>query len=299
MLAGCSSGAESTRADSAAESAVQGDAGAAVDEGLTAAVGGAETDRAVVVDGTVVVTADEPITVATSIVTAVETAGGYVDGRSESQGSEREGGEGSVERARLTVRVPPGEVQPMIDALRGLGEVTSVDLTSTDVTTQVADLDTRISAKKVAIVRLEELLSSAGTVADLLAVEGELTTRQSELEQLLTEQAGLDDLTAMATLEVSVYATDQAREQESEVSGFFGGLTAGWDALLGALGAAVTVVGVLLPWLVVLGAVAAAAQWIVRRRSPRGQGPARAPGGPGTSASPAEGEPSEGLVKKP
>jgi hypothetical protein len=295
VLAGCSSGAEgeSTRADSAvAESAVEGGADAVVDEGLAAAVGGAEAHRAVVVNGTVTVTADEPITVATSIVTAVETAGGYVDGRSESQGSEGEGGERSVERARLTVRVPPGEVQPMIEALRGLGEVTSVDLTSTDVTKQVADLDTRISAKKVAIVRLEELLSSAGTVADLLAVEGELTTRQSELEQLLTEQAGLDDLTAMATLEVSVYATDQAPEQESEVSGFFGGLAAGWDALVTAVGAAVTVVGVLLPWLVVLGALAAGAWWVLRRRSPRVPGPDRARAGSDPSAPPAPPAPS-------
>lgn len=121
VLAGCSSGAvgESARAGSAvAGSAVEPDAnaaadeGAVVDEGLGAAVRGAEADRAVVVHGTVVVTADEPITVATSIVTAVETAGGYVDGRSESQGTEGEASERSPQQARLTVRVPPERSSP-------------------------------------------------------------------------------------------------------------------------------------------------------------------------------------------
>ena len=155
----------------------------------------------------------------------------------------------------------------MIDSLRGIGKVTEVDLSSSDVTKQVADLETRISAKKVAITRLEELLSGAGSMADLLAVEGELTTRQSELEQLLTEQAGIDDLTSMATLEISVYATDQEpAPDEDDVSGFLGGLSAGWDALVTALGVAVTVLGVLLPWLVLVALVGGVALWILRRR---------------------------------
>ena len=72
--------------------------------------------------------------------------------------------------------------------------------------------------------------------------------------------------TAMATLEISVYATDQAPEQESEVTGFLGGLSAGWDGLLTALGATVTVIGVLLPWAVLAGAVGAVVLWALRRR---------------------------------
>ena len=269
-LTGCSSGADSTASSAdhavpesaaAADSAAGTDAGAAEAEQLAATVGAAEADRSVIVSGSIVLTADDPIEVAGLVVGAVETAGGYLDGRSESQG------EGSrPAQARLTVRVPPGEVQPMIDSLRGIGTVTEVDLTSSDVTQQVADLETRISAKRVAIARLEELLSGAGTMADLLAVENELTTRQTELEQLLTEQAGIDDLTAMATLEVSVYATDQEpAPTDDDVSGFLGGLEAGWEALVRALGAAVTVAGVLLPWLVLLALVGAIVTWVTRR----------------------------------
>ncbi len=300
VLAGCSSGAESTvgsveqaasdRSGSVdgADSAGGSEPAAAASEALAATVGGAEADRSVIVNGTVVLTADDPIEVADLVAGAVEGAGGYLDGRSESQG------EGSrPAQARLTVRVPPGEVQPMIDSLRGIGKVTEVDLSSSDVTKQVADLETRISAKKVAITRLEELLSGAGSMADLLAVEGELTTRQSELEQLLTEQAGIDDLTSMATLEISVYATDQEpAPDEDEVSGFLGGLSAGWDALVTALGVGVTVLGVLLPWLVLVALVGAVALWILRRRRRStgrggavGQARAARPAGEGTETS--------------
>lgn len=239
-------------------------------EDLAATVGGAEADRSVIVSGSIVLTADDPIAVASLVASAVEGAGGYLDGRTESEGDGS-----SPSQARLTVRVPPGEVQPMIDSLRGIGKVTDVDLSSSDVTKQVADLETRISAKKVAITRLEELLSGAGSMADLLAVEGELTTRQSELEQLLTEQAGIDDLTSMATLEISVYATDQEPvPDDDEVTGFLGGLSAGWDALVTALGVAVTILGVVLPWLVLVALVGGVALWVARRRRTAGTRPA-------------------------
>lgn len=277
LLAGCSSGSDGTAysqsasVDESVEGAVEpgADAGAGAED-LAATVGGAEADRSVIVSGSVVLTADDPIAVASLVASAVEGAGGYLDGRTESEGDGS-----SPSQARLTVRVPPGEVQPMIDSLRGIGKVTDVDLSSSDVTKQVADLETRISAKKVAITRLEELLSGAGSMADLLAVEGELTTRQSELEQLLTEQAGIDDLTSMATLEISVYATDQEpAPEDDEVSGFVGGLSAGWGALVTALGVAVTVLGVVLPWLVLVALVGGVALWVARRRRTGGTRPA-------------------------
>lgn len=287
LLAGCSSGSDGTAysqsasVDESVEGAAAPEAGSVDAEDLAASVGGAEVDRSVIVSGSVVLTADDPIAVASLVASAVEGAGGYLDGRTESEGDGT-----SPSQARLTVRVPPGEVQPMIDSLRGIGKVTDVDLSSSDVTKQVADLETRISAKKVAITRLEELLSGAGSMADLLAVEGELTTRQSELEQLLTEQAGIDDLTSMATLEISVYATDQEPvPDDDEVTGFLGGLSAGWDALVTALGVAVTIVGVVLPWLVLVALVGGVALWVSRRRRTGGARPVTSgPAATGTTA---------------
>lgn len=223
-------------------------------------VGGADQNRSVIVTGAVELTAADPIATASEIAASVEKAGGRVEARSENEGTDDSPGS-----ATLTVRLPPGEVQTMIETLRGLADVAWVDLKSTDVTMQVTDLDTRISAKRAAITRLEEILAGAGSMSDLLEVEGELTTRQTELEVLLAEQAGLTDSTSMATLEISLYGAKDAPVDDAEPAGFLGGLSNGWGALVATFKVVVTVLGTVLPWAVVLGVLTGGAWWVVRR----------------------------------
>jgi hypothetical protein len=51
-----------------------------------------------------------------------------------------------------------------------------------------------------------------------------------------------------------------------EATGFLAGLKAGWSSFTGFIAGALTVVGALIPWLLVLGPVALVVWLVVRRR---------------------------------
>jgi hypothetical protein len=85
-----------------------------------------------------------------------------------------------------------------------------------------------------------------------LAAEDALSKRQQELESLQSQRALLADQVELSTLTVHLVPFGVAPPGGPD--GFLDGLATGWRALTTALGAAVVVLGVLLPWLA-LGAV--------------------------------------------
>jgi hypothetical protein len=91
-----------------------------------------------------------------------------------------------------------------MDAVAKLGSEESRSVTAVDVTDQYADLDTRLRNDQALRGRLQELLSRAKDVEDVLAIEKELTRIQSEIE---TRQGQLDRLkteVALSGLSVSL-----------------------------------------------------------------------------------------------
>ena len=119
---------------------------------------------------------------------------------------------GLVERSTATkdanvwiqCRVPAAQLDSVMDAVAKLGSEESRSVTAVDVTDQYADLDTRLRNDQALRGRLQELLSRAKDVEDVLAIEKELTRIQSEIE---TRQGQLDRLkteVALSGLSVSL-----------------------------------------------------------------------------------------------
>ena len=277
LLAGCSAGGGAT-SDSAAESESGGardDSGGAVaedsagaDEGGSLGVPAADADLSFVTEGSVSLTVDDPAEAAQKAAQLVEAAGGHVQERVEQGGSD-----GEAASAYLVVRIPSTEVTGTLAELKQLGTIENSSLTSTEVTSQVRDLDARIRALQISVARLEDLLSRAGSIADVVEAEQVLTQRQSELESLQSQAAGLAERVQMATFRLDLYSEGEAPTDPP--SGFWAGLVSGWNALVATLTAFLQVLGVLLPWLLFAGlltaGVIAATRWLRRR------GPATAP----------------------
>jgi hypothetical protein len=293
-LAGCSgSGADGSgeaqmsAEDSAGEAAAVAEATAGAEEDAGSTV----VDREVVVTGHVSLVSEEPTTTAAELIRLVEQAGGHVEERHENPGDEDSPGSAS-----LTVRVPAERTTSAVDAIGGLGTVQDVEMSSTDVTSRGQDLDARISALTTSAERLTELLAAAGSTADLLEVERELSQRQAELDSLTAQRDALSDEVAMSTLHIQISAP--AAQIMAPRGGFTGGLATGWNALAATVETVVLVLGVLLPWLA-LAAVGYVAFRLVRRRGRAdappsgpgggaggpGSGPDGDPDGPGTSES--------------
>jgi hypothetical protein len=128
------------------------------------------------------------------------------------------------------------------------------------------------------------LLSQAKSLNDLVMLEKEVATRESDLASLQAKKRRLADLTTLSTITVVLLDPQAAVKQDDGPPGFLAGLTGGWDALKASLGVLLTVLGALLPWLVALGipvvALVYAFRRYVRRRRPAAPAPAFATGGP-------------------
>jgi hypothetical protein len=224
--------------------------------------GSPNVERQVIVSGNVTITADDPLEASKQAVRIVESAGGRVDARTEYAATDRDQGS-----AQLQLRIPADKLTAVLDQLEQLGTADEVALSTSDVTVQVQDLDARINALRASIERLNALIAQAQDIDDLIALEGEISNRQGELESLEAQKRYLDDQVAMSS--ISLYLRSDAQAPPKNPDTFWSGLGAGWDAFVAFWAGLLVVLGVLLPWLITLGVIAALIVWIVRTRRRR------------------------------
>ncbi len=213
-----------------------------------------DADRQVVTTASVSLAVEDPADGAQQVSELVEAAGGRIDERTEQAASGEDEVDGAY--ADLVVRVPADALTGLLADLEDLGDVDSVSVSRSDVTTTAVDLDARISALESSVARLQALMDDAATTEDLLDAEKALSERQEQLESLQSQRALLADQVELSTL--SVHLRPFGVAPAGGPDGFVDGLGTGWRALVSALGTVVVVVGVLLPWLAVAALVAAA-----------------------------------------
>lgn len=157
--------------------------------------------------------------------------------------------EGELSYSSLTVRIPDAELEPYLDQLASVGEVTFLSTSTTDVTTTVIDLDSRIDTLNTSIATLTTLQADATSVADLVAVESELTARTAERDSLVAQREFLQDQVDLSTVYISI-AADPATTTDSP--NFVQGIVDGWNALINTFAAIITFAGFLIPFIVAL-----------------------------------------------
>ncbi|WP_172829068.1 DUF4349 domain-containing protein [Paraoerskovia marina] len=288
-LAGCTSGASDSADSSSTEMGVEDSAAADVGEvadGDRAALPSSDAvsqDREVVTSGWVSLVADDPAETVGEIATMAETAGGWVESRSQTARTDE------IEpSATITIRLPADRVSDTVTALEGAGDVVDVSVDSVDVTATGQDLDARIRALSASVDRLTELIDTAESTSELIEAESELTTRQAELDSLSAQRDQLTEQVAMSTLTVSVSSAPGPTELAP--GGFAGGVRAGWSALVSTVDVLIVAIGAALPW-ILPAALAYLLVRALRRRRAGGSAPggtdandpaAPGGGGPGT-----------------
>jgi hypothetical protein len=127
-----------------------------------------------------------------------------------------------------------------------------------------------VKSSRAALDQLRTLLSKAKTIGEVLSVEREISVREADLESLQARQKALAAQTASATLTLHLVGPAAVViEPEPDQPGFLSGLKSGWNALVSTTKVALNIIGVLLPWLVVLGLLWLAFTPIRRRVRPR------------------------------
>ena len=274
LLAGCSMGAGESSAPSVDMPAEVAPApGQDRDQAVEDASGGAEQsetlvpDRSVITTGWVSITVADPVASAEDAADLAEQAGGRVDSRTETPGTDTQ-----QPSAQLVLRIPSDELDGVVDRLRELGTVTSVSMNASDVTQQRQDVEARIEALGASVDRLQQLLSTATSITDLIAIESELTTRQAELDSLTQQRDLLVDQVDFST--VTVELVTEAVAPDARPDDFWSGVLAGWAALTAFASWLGVAFGVMLPWIVALLVIGAIAALVIvlatrsRRRAP-------------------------------
>ncbi|KAF5994215.1 DUF4349 domain-containing protein [Streptomyces mirabilis] len=209
--------------------------------------------------------------------TAAVDAGGYVGDET----TTRDGG--GRERTRAVLRVPTDRYDAVLSSLEGTGKVVERTAKAEDVTDQVVDVESRVKSQRVSVARVRELMDQATKLSDVVALEGELSTRESDLDALLAQQASLKDRTSLATITLSLSETPlKQAAKKSGTPGFVDALTGGWDAFVTMLRWIAVVFGVVLPFLLSAGLLLALWLRLARTGQPRRPGAEAAPAGAGS-----------------
>ena len=274
-LASCSSGSTASSAVGAPHAGVQNapagaaGAGAAAPGSSRASSGasgragpGADGQVRLASSGDIVYTAN--LTVRVADVTAadaqakniVTAAGGYVSG--ESLSIDRSDPARSTGTLQLQVpAVPYSSYSGALDRLGGLGTRVSQAQQAQDITSDVADVSSRVASDQSAIAELRDLLGRASSVGDVLNIQEQINQQESDLESLQARQRALSHEVSYATVSLYLTTSPPAAKHpahHSRGSGFAVGLSGGWHALRLVGAGLFTGFGAVLPFAVLLAA---------------------------------------------
>jgi Domain of unknown function (DUF4349) len=300
LLAGCSQAGQSGTASSAsgpaanhaaaapaapangAGQALQPAGGTRAASGAGAAAPSAQAARLALATQSIIYTATLTVR-ATNVTAAASQAtslavvqGGYVS----SEHASARASDRTRPTVSLQLKIPVAVYQPTLGKLARLGTEVSLSEQATDVTQQVADVNSLVTSSQDAITQLEALLKRAGSVADLLSVQDQINQQESSLEALQAQQRALAGETSYATVSVTLLGPQPARHTAKKATrsrhGFLAGLASGWRGLRVAASAVFTAIGAVLPFALVAAVLAGAGyagrrrlrRLLVRRRTP-------------------------------
>jgi len=211
---------------------------------------------------------------------ATESAGGYVGDETTHRDSRGHG------FTRVVLRVPAEKYEEVLAGLEGTGRLERREAKAEDVTDQVVDVESRIKSQRASVARIRELMDRATELSDVVTLEGELSSRQADLEALLARQKSLQDRTSLATITLTLSEKPAEKKQKDEDPGFLDALAGGWDAFVTMLRWIVVAVGAVLPFAALLVLLVLLWRKVVRPRLPRPASAAAVPG-PRPAAPPA------------
>lgn len=125
----------------------------------------------------------------------VKEFGGYISGSNNGEKS-----------ASYTVRIPSEKFDSAMDAVGSLGTLKNKNISTQDVSDQFYDLQLRLETKKVLRDKLNGYLRQANSMQDILKVESELNSVQSDIESMegrlkrLTSQIDFSTISVFVSL---------------------------------------------------------------------------------------------------
>jgi hypothetical protein len=120
-----------------------------------------------------------------------------------------------VPEANLTVRVPAQQLDEALTSIKeGAVDVSYENRSGQDVTSQYVDLESRLSAKKAAEKKLNEILDASTTTEDTLAVYTQLQLIQTEIEVLVGQMKYYKESADLSAISITLVAEEKVKPIE-------------------------------------------------------------------------------------
>ena len=143
--------------------------------------------------------------------------GGYVE--SSSVGGRTMRYDHQLRYANYVIRIPADRLDDFLNTVSGLGNVTSVNTSLRDVTTNYVDSEKHLEALRTEQAALLDILSKADTVEDIITVQDRLTYVGYEIESYESILRTYDDQIALSTVTLNISEVERETPVEEETFG--------------------------------------------------------------------------------
>lgn len=178
-------------------------------------------ERMVIYNADMEIAVEDPVSTMDTIIEMANAAGGFVVYSNVYQYSSSTGS--PLQRANLTVRVPAGDLDSVMDAIIELTpdpkeDVLSKNVSGQDVTSEYTDLESRLRNLEAAEEALVKLMDQAADTEDVLDVFDELTYYRGEIETVKGRMKYLEESVALSSITIQIIAKESL--QPIEIAGW-------------------------------------------------------------------------------
>ena len=113
--------------------------------------------------------------------------------------------EGDLTSGRVTIRIPYDNFDYVVDKIRNMGTIESINISGQDVTQEYVDLESRLKNMQAQEEVLLDLMGQSKSVKDSIEVQRELSNVQEEIEVIKGRINYLDNMVSFSTIEVYLH----------------------------------------------------------------------------------------------
>ena len=167
-----------------------------------------QSDAKMIYRASIEVQTQDYTTSETAITELVKSCGGYFESKSLSNRSS------GYRYGEFTVRVPAAEYEHFCEQVGSLCHVTYMSSSAENITEEYYDTDSRLKTAQIKLERLQELLSKADNMADIITIESAISDTEYEIESLSGTLRRYDALVDYATVSLTLSETYKLDENE-------------------------------------------------------------------------------------
>lgn len=197
----------------------------------------------------------------TEAVSIASSVGGYVESESSSKDDE------GLTYASITLRVPSQNFDEVMSQVSELGDVTSSEVSTKDVSSEYVDLESRLKHLEAEEAFYLTLMGQAQTIEEMITIREHLSSIQLEKEQIQGRKNFLDQQISYSTVTLTVEEVSPEEEEE----GFWVSVKEAFKSFARGLGYLAIGFFYALPYLVII-LILLLLVWVIARRSKRGKG---------------------------